>query len=179
MKENSMYQNHQILKERYPKALLLHRIGDFYETYGQDAIDLAGICGISVVTRNNADGSVHELAGFPIHAINQYLAQLNESRNVLIAQREPQIEWDQPKVQGQKVFVITMVGYEDDKMYETHQIFATREGARAELKEWLLDFAWNHDADTWSLDEHTQDMVICTTESGERMEIIITEDTIN
>ena len=63
------------IKGKYPDALLLFRVGDFYETFGEDAIKAAGILGITLTHRNNG-GSKLELAGFPHHSVNTYLPKL-------------------------------------------------------------------------------------------------------
>ncbi|MFT5021752.1 MAG: DNA mismatch repair protein MutS [Colwellia sp.] len=63
------------IKTKYPDALLLFRVGDFYETFGADAIKAAGILGIILTHRNNG-GDRTELAGFPHHSLNTYLPKL-------------------------------------------------------------------------------------------------------
>ncbi len=63
------------IKAKYPQALLLFRVGDFYETFGQDAITTANILGIILTSRNNG-GSKIELAGFPYHSLDNYLPKL-------------------------------------------------------------------------------------------------------
>ncbi len=63
------------IKAKYPDALLLFRVGDFYETFGQDAVKTSQILGIVLTKRNNGEGSV-ELAGFPHHSIDSYLPKL-------------------------------------------------------------------------------------------------------
>jgi DNA mismatch repair protein MutS len=62
-------------KARYPDALLLFRVGDFYETFGEDAIKSSKALGITLTSRNNG-GSDIELAGFPFHALETYLPRL-------------------------------------------------------------------------------------------------------
>lgn len=63
------------IKAKYPDALLLFRVGDFYETFGADAIRTAQILGIVLTKRANGDGHI-ELAGFPHHSIDSYLPKL-------------------------------------------------------------------------------------------------------
>ena len=63
------------IKNKYPDALLLFRVGDFYETFGEDAVKAAGILGIILTNRNNG-GERTELAGFPHHSLNTYLPKL-------------------------------------------------------------------------------------------------------
>ncbi len=63
-------------KAKYPDALLLFRVGDFYETFGEDAIKTAEILGITLTRRANGAAAFVELAGFPHHAIDTYLPKL-------------------------------------------------------------------------------------------------------
>jgi DNA mismatch repair protein MutS len=67
------------IKAKYPDALLLFRVGDFYETFGEDAIRTAGILGIVLTRRANGAASFVELAGFPHHALDTYLPKLVRS----------------------------------------------------------------------------------------------------
>lgn len=69
-------QQHRAIKQKYPDALLLFRVGDFYETFGQDAIIASGILGITLTKRNNGGAASSELAGFPHHALDTYLHKL-------------------------------------------------------------------------------------------------------
>ncbi len=64
------------IKAKYPDALLLFRVGDFYETFGQDAIKTSEILGIVLTRRANGAASYVELAGFPYHALESYLPKL-------------------------------------------------------------------------------------------------------
>lgn len=64
------------IKVKYPDALLLFRVGDFYETFGKDAIKAAGILDIVLTKRGAGSQSETELAGFPHHALNTYLPKL-------------------------------------------------------------------------------------------------------
>jgi len=68
-------QQYNTIKRKYPDAMLLFRVGDFYETFGEDAIKSAQILGITLTYRNNG-GDKLELAGFPHHSINTYLPKL-------------------------------------------------------------------------------------------------------
>ncbi len=71
-----MMLQHRAIKQKYPDAILLFRVGDFYETFGQDAISTSQVLGITLTKRNNADKSSIELAGFPHHALDTYLHKL-------------------------------------------------------------------------------------------------------
>ena len=64
------------MKSKYPDALLLFRVGDFYETFGKDAIKTSKILDIVLTKRSNGAASHVELAGFPHHALNTYLPKL-------------------------------------------------------------------------------------------------------
>jgi len=64
------------IKQQHPGALLLFRIGDFYETFGEDAIKAAQILGIVLTKRGNGSASEIELAGFPHHSLDVYLPKL-------------------------------------------------------------------------------------------------------
>jgi DNA mismatch repair protein MutS len=68
-------QQYNAIKVKHPDALLLFRVGDFYETFGEDAIKAAKILGIILTHRNNG-GDKTELAGFPHHSLNTYLPKL-------------------------------------------------------------------------------------------------------
>lgn len=63
------------IKAKYPDALLLFRVGDFYETFGSDAVKTAHILGIVLTKRANGEGHI-ELAGFPHHSVDSYLPKL-------------------------------------------------------------------------------------------------------
>ena len=67
------------IKVKYPDALLLFRVGDFYETFGNDAVRAAGILGIVLTKRGAGSASETELAGFPHHALETYLPKLVRS----------------------------------------------------------------------------------------------------
>ncbi|MET0636240.1 MAG: DNA mismatch repair protein MutS [Chitinophagaceae bacterium] len=74
--ETPMMQQHRAIKQKYPDAVLLFRVGDFYETFGQDAIIASQVLGITLTKRNNGAASSAELAGFPHHSIDTYLHKL-------------------------------------------------------------------------------------------------------
>ena len=63
------------IKSKYPDAMLLFRVGDFYETFGQDAVTASNILGIVLTARNNGSSKI-ELAGFPHHSLDTYLPKL-------------------------------------------------------------------------------------------------------
>lgn len=74
-KETPLMKQYNTIKEKYPDALLLFRVGDFYETFGEDAIKTSKILGIVLTARNNGGANV-ELAGFPHHSLDNYLPKL-------------------------------------------------------------------------------------------------------
>lgn len=69
-------QQYNSIKAKYPGALLLFRVGDFYETFGEDAVKAAGILGIVLTKRGNGSESETALAGFPHHSLESYLPKL-------------------------------------------------------------------------------------------------------
>lgn len=73
--ETPLMKQYNAIKTKYPDALLLFRVGDFYETFGADAVKTANILGIVLTSRNNGDSKL-ELAGFPYHSLNTYLPKL-------------------------------------------------------------------------------------------------------
>ncbi|SHI91956.1 DNA mismatch repair protein MutS [Algibacter luteus] len=75
-KETPLMKQYNAIKAKYPDALLLFRVGDFYETFGSDAIKAAGILGIILTKRGAGSDSETELAGFPHHSLNTYLPKL-------------------------------------------------------------------------------------------------------
>ena len=75
-KETPLMKQYNTIKARYPDALLLFRVGDFYETFGQDAVKASQILGIVLTKRANGAASEMELAGFPHHSLDSYLPKL-------------------------------------------------------------------------------------------------------
>jgi len=74
--ETPLMKQYNAIKAKYPDALLLFRVGDFYETFGQDAVTTSGILGIVLTKRANGAASSVELAGFPHHQLDNYLPRL-------------------------------------------------------------------------------------------------------
>ncbi len=74
--ETPLMKQYYNIKEKHPDAVLLFRVGDFYETFGEDAIKAAGILGITLTRRANGAASYVELTGFPHHALDTYLPKL-------------------------------------------------------------------------------------------------------
>src|ERR1044072_1082271 len=74
--ETPLMQQHNAIKAKYPDAILLFRVGDFYETFGQDAITTSQVLGITLTKRNNGAAAASELAGFPHHALETYMHKL-------------------------------------------------------------------------------------------------------
>jgi len=75
-KETPLMTQYNQIKTKYPGALLLFRVGDFYETFGEDAVKASQILGIVLTKRANGSASHIELAGFPHHSIETYLPKL-------------------------------------------------------------------------------------------------------
>src|SRR4029079_14052128 len=74
--ETPLMQQHGAIKKKYPDAILLFRVVDFYETFGQDAVITSQVLGITLTKRNNGAASSSDLAGFPHHALDTYLHKL-------------------------------------------------------------------------------------------------------
>ncbi len=74
--ETPLMKQYYAVKAKHPDAVLLFRVGDFYETFGEDAIRASGILGITLTRRANGSASFVELAGFPYHALDTYLPKL-------------------------------------------------------------------------------------------------------
>ena len=73
--ETPLMKQYNSIKRKHPDALLLFRVGDFYETFGNDAITASSVLGITLTARNNGSSKI-ELAGFPHHSIGTYLPKL-------------------------------------------------------------------------------------------------------
>ena len=75
-KETPLMKQFNKIKAKYPDAILLFRVGDFYETFGEDAVKSAKTLGITLTKRHNGSANEIALAGFPHHSINTYLPKL-------------------------------------------------------------------------------------------------------
>ncbi len=80
-KETPLMKQYNAIKVKYPGALLLFRVGDFYETFGEDAVKASEILDIVLTKRSNGAASHVELAGFPHHALDTYLPKLVRAGN--------------------------------------------------------------------------------------------------
>jgi DNA mismatch repair protein MutS len=74
--DTPLMKQYNAIKAKYPDALLLFRVGDFYETFGEDAIRASNILGIVLTRRASGSGTYMELAGFPHHSLDLYLPKL-------------------------------------------------------------------------------------------------------
>lgn len=74
--ETPLMKQYNNIKTKHPDAILLFRVGDFYETFGEDAIKTSEILGITLTRRANGSARFVELAGFPYHALDTYLPRL-------------------------------------------------------------------------------------------------------
>ena len=74
--ETPLMKQYNAIKVKHPDALLLFRVGDFYETFGEDAIKASKILGIVLTRRANGSATFIELAGFPHHSLDTYLPKL-------------------------------------------------------------------------------------------------------
>ena len=75
-KVTPLMQQYNAIKVKYPDAMLLFRVGDFYETFGEDAKKAAEVLGIILTKRGAGSDSETALAGFPHHSLNTYLPKL-------------------------------------------------------------------------------------------------------
>ena len=74
--ESPLMKQHAEMKRRFPDAMLLFRVGDFYETFGEDAKKASSILGITLTRKMSGGGGYTDLAGIPHHALDQYLPRL-------------------------------------------------------------------------------------------------------
>lgn len=74
--ETPLMKQYYEIKQKHPDAILLFRVGDFYETFGEDAVRASGILGITLTKRANGAATFIDLAGFPFHALDTYLPKL-------------------------------------------------------------------------------------------------------
>lgn len=72
----TLLEQYKEMKRKHPDAVLLFRVGDFYETFAEDAITISDILGITLTRRGNGKSHYVELAGFPHHALDTYLPKL-------------------------------------------------------------------------------------------------------
>jgi DNA mismatch repair protein MutS len=79
--ETPLMKQYNSIKVKYPDALLLFRVGDFYETFGEDAVRASRILGITLTKRKNGAAAYVELAGFPHHSLDTYLPKLVKAGN--------------------------------------------------------------------------------------------------
>jgi DNA mismatch repair protein MutS len=76
VKETPLMRQYGQIKQKHPESILLFRMGDFFETFEEDAIITAKVCGITLTKRNNGAGADTPLAGFPHHQLDSYLPKL-------------------------------------------------------------------------------------------------------
>ena len=74
--QTPLMKQYEEMKKRHPDAILLFRVGDFYETFGKDAVEASEVLGITLTRRMNGKAASIELAGFPHHALDTYLPKL-------------------------------------------------------------------------------------------------------
>ena len=77
VKETPLMKQYNDIKAKYPDAILLFRVGDFYETFGEDAVKASKILGITLTKRANGQATHIELAGFPHHSVDTYLPKIS------------------------------------------------------------------------------------------------------
>ena len=77
--QTPLMKQYQEMKQKHPDAVLLFRVGDFYETFSDDAVICSEILGITLTRRANGPAERIELAGFPHHALDTYLPKLERA----------------------------------------------------------------------------------------------------
>jgi DNA mismatch repair protein MutS len=75
-KQTPLMRQYSQIKKKYPDTVLLFRLGDFFETFEDDAVITAKACGITLTKRNNGSAEETPLAGFPYHQLDNYLPKL-------------------------------------------------------------------------------------------------------
>lgn len=118
--ETPLMKQYNGIKAKYPDALLLFRVGDFYETFGEDAIRAAQVLGIVLTKRKNGAAAYVELAGFPHHSLDTYLPKLVKAgyRVAICDQLEDPKLTKKIVKRGITELVTPGVSY-NDKTYET------------------------------------------------------------
>lgn len=99
-----LMKQYQEMKKKHPDAILLFRVGDFYEIFGEDAITASDVLGITLTRRANGKKSSIELAGFPHHALDTYLPKLvRAGHRVAICEQleEPKVRKHTKKVEAE------------------------------------------------------------------------------
>ena len=134
------------LKAKHPDALLLFRCGDFYETYGQDAVEASEILGITLTKRNNGkEGAANtEMAGFPHHALDTYLPKLiRAGRRVAICdQLEDPKQTKTPAKRGITELVTPGVALQDNVLsHKENNFLAAVHFGKASCGVAFLDFS--------------------------------------
>lgn len=120
-KETPMMKQYNALKVKYPGTILLFRVGDFYETFGDDAIEAAKVLGIVLTKRNNG-GSKTELAGFPHHSLDTYLPKLvRAGKRVAVCDQLEDPKQAKGVVKRGVTELVTPGVTFNDKVLETHK----------------------------------------------------------
>lgn len=109
------------MKKKYPNTILLFRMGDFFETFDEDAAITAKICGITLTKRNNGAGAASPLAGFPHHQLDNYLPKLVKAgcRVAVCEQVEDPKKKSGPIVKREVIEVVTPGVSLYDKLLES------------------------------------------------------------
>ncbi|MCB0638270.1 MAG: DNA mismatch repair protein MutS, partial [Lewinella sp.] len=132
------------VKAKHPEAIMLFRVGDFYETFGEDAVTTAQVLGIVLTSRNNG-GSDIELAGFPYHALDMYLPRLIRAGHRVAICEQLEKPSPQKKIVKRGVTEIVTPGLAvDDKLldHKTNNFLASLHvGKRDQLGLALLDLS--------------------------------------
>lgn len=119
-KNESLFKQYQEMKKIHPDAILLFRVGDFYEIFGKDAVEASSILGITLTRRMSGPDNYIELAGFPHHALDTYLPKLvRAGKRVAICE---QLEDPKQKKNSKQKVVKTVAPNETQKSTQTSEL---------------------------------------------------------
>ena len=117
--ETPLMKQYYSIKSKHPDAILLFRMGDFFETFGEDAIITSGILGITLTKRANGAAASVELAGFPHHALDSYLPKLvRAGKRVAICEQLEDPKYAKTIVKRGVVELVTPGVYLNDSVIE-------------------------------------------------------------
>jgi DNA mismatch repair protein MutS len=121
-KQTPLMHQYQQVKAKYPDTILLFRMGDFYETFDDDAKITSKVLGITLTKRGNGTAGETPLAGFPFHALDTYLPKLlNAGKRVAICEQLEDPKFAKGIVKRDVIEVVTPGVSFSDKVLETKQ----------------------------------------------------------
>ncbi|RME93110.1 MAG: DNA mismatch repair protein MutS, partial [Bacteroidetes bacterium] len=163
------------VKAKHPQAILLFRVGDFYETFGEDAVRTAQVLGIVLTSRNNG-GSDIELAGFPYHALDTYLPRLiRAGLRVAVCEQLEKPSKEKKIVKRGVTEIVTPGLAVDDKLldHKTNNFLASlHHGRRDQMGLALLDISTGE----FLVSEGSQEYIDKLLQSFAPSEVILAKD---